>query len=125
MPNFSLTLPEQLNQVKKRLLLESDEKFKRLVKDEGSKSKYEHHYRKIECSIQLNGEFVQIIVLYDGFGKPIASMRKTWFYKINEDTLERQKFWDMVADVRELRTIALEHYFRRIKKRSKDGFMFD
>jgi hypothetical protein len=125
MPNFTLATKEQL-QPKRRILLESDEKFQRIVKNEAKSEKHQHHYRTIPCSvIKSNGDLIQIIVLYDGHGKAIASIKKTWYFKINEETLEKEKYWDYVADIRELRTIALEHYFRRIKKRTKDGFMFD
>lgn len=124
MPNFTPATDSQLNP-KKRLLLESDEKFQRLVKDESLKEKYEHHYRLVYCSIiNQKGDYVQIIVLYNGYGKPICSMRKTYIFNLDEE-LNQVKEWDNITDIRELRRIALEHYFQRIKKRSKDGFMFD
>lgn len=125
MPNFTPATADQLNPKSKRILLESDEKFQRLVKGEDKKHKYEHHYRVVQCSIIVKGDYIQILVLYNGFGKPLASMKKTWDFRIDEDTLEKEKIWDYVTDLRAMRVIALEYYFRRIKKRSKDGFMFD
>jgi len=124
MPNFTPATEEQLNP-KKRELLTSDEKFNKLTKAEPKTRKYEHHYRVIECSIiSKNGDYRQVIILYNGFGKSIASMYKTFIFGLDDD-LNQIKEWDYVTDIREMRRIALEHYFMRIKKRSKDGFMFD
>ena len=131
MPNFSLTpLSEMEKKPQGRPLLSANEKFNREVKTESQKQKYEHHYRVIECSVyNSKKELIQIIVLYNGFGLEIASLKKTYIHKMiyDEVTYDYKKIreWDYVSDVRVIRNIALEHYFRRTKKRSKDGFQCD